>query len=91
MTLHRPSNVDNRETFHEIVQALSQVAEKLPILFPVHPRTLNRIKEFQFESYFQLEQEAVSRSDGNSPIRCIAPLGYLGFPLSHVQRSFGID
>jgi UDP-N-acetylglucosamine 2-epimerase (non-hydrolysing) len=46
MTLHRPSNVDNRETFHGIVSALNEIAEILPILFPVHPRTRKRAEQF---------------------------------------------
>ena len=79
VTLHRPSNVDDREAFQEIAQALSKIATKIPILFPVHPRTLNRIKEFQLESYFQLGLEGSSAPTGNSGVRCIDPLGYLDF------------
>ncbi|MBI4528304.1 MAG: UDP-N-acetyl glucosamine 2-epimerase [Deltaproteobacteria bacterium] len=52
LTLHRPSNVDGRETFQEILESLAVVAKEIPIFFPVHPRTLNRIKEFGFERYF---------------------------------------
>jgi UDP-N-acetylglucosamine 2-epimerase (non-hydrolysing) len=52
VTLHRPSNVDNRETFHGILDALSTVAQQIPLFFPIHPRTLNRVKEFGFERYF---------------------------------------
>ncbi len=52
VTLHRPSNVDDTETFQKIIEALSVVAEEIPIFFPVHPRTMNRIKEFRLEQYF---------------------------------------
>jgi UDP-N-acetylglucosamine 2-epimerase (non-hydrolysing) len=45
MTLHRPSNVDNRDTFAGIVSALNEIAESLPILFPVHPRTAKMAKQ----------------------------------------------
>jgi UDP-N-acetylglucosamine 2-epimerase (non-hydrolysing) len=79
VTLHRPSNVDNRVTFQGIVQALSTISAKIPILFPVHPRTMNRIKEFELESHFQIELEGTSTVAGNSRLRCIAPLGYLDF------------
>ena len=79
VTLHRPSNVDDRLTFKEIARALSKIAEKIPILFPVHPRTMNRIKEFELENHFQLGQERASTLAGNPRIRCIAPLGYLDF------------
>lgn len=39
LTLHRPSNVDDPETFKGLLSALEQVQEMIPIVFPVHPRT----------------------------------------------------
>lgn len=68
LTLHRPSNVDDKDIFSGILDALLAVAERLPIIFPVHPRTRARIKEFGFEE-----------SIDNSNIRLIEPLGYLDF------------
>lgn len=47
LTLHRPSNVDRIETFKEIFRALLKISERIPIVFPVHPRTRARIREFQ--------------------------------------------
>jgi len=46
LTLHRPSNVDNRETFEAIASALNRIASDTAILFPVHPRTAKMIAEF---------------------------------------------
>ncbi len=46
LTLHRPSNVDRRETLEPIWGALSEIARTLPILFPVHPRTRAKIATF---------------------------------------------
>lgn len=46
LTLHRPSNVDRRETLEPIWGALSEIARSVPILFPVHPRTRARIEAF---------------------------------------------
>lgn len=45
LTLHRPSNVDNRATFVEILEALSAIADKYPIIFPIHPRTRKMLAE----------------------------------------------
>jgi UDP-N-acetylglucosamine 2-epimerase (non-hydrolysing) len=39
VTLHRPSNVDNSEVFRDMMQAISEVGKRLPMVFPVHPRT----------------------------------------------------
>jgi UDP-N-acetylglucosamine 2-epimerase (non-hydrolysing) len=46
VTLHRPSNVDDRETLTVIVRELSAIAQQWPIVFPIHPRTLKRMEEF---------------------------------------------
>lgn len=45
LTLHRPSNVDNRETFERIAAALNEIAAEIPIFFPVHPRTKKMMEE----------------------------------------------
>jgi UDP-N-acetylglucosamine 2-epimerase (non-hydrolysing) len=48
VTLHRPSNVDNKEVFAEILTALDTIQKDLKLVFPVHPRTVNRLKQFGF-------------------------------------------
>jgi UDP-N-acetylglucosamine 2-epimerase (non-hydrolysing) len=42
-TFHRPSNVDNIEVFTEIITALAEISKKVPVVFPVHPRTRSKI------------------------------------------------
>ena len=68
LTLHRPSNVDEIETFSGILSALLEVSGRIPIIFPVHPRTRSRIDEFGYGELIR-----------NSSIRLIDPLGYLDF------------
>jgi len=46
LTLHRPSNVDTKSGFSEIAGALNIIADEIPILFPVHPRTKKMMDEF---------------------------------------------
>jgi UDP-N-acetylglucosamine 2-epimerase (non-hydrolysing) len=46
LTLHRPSNVDHRETLVPIWGVLSEIAKRVPLLFPIHPRTRGKIREF---------------------------------------------
>ncbi|MFA7060569.1 MAG: UDP-N-acetylglucosamine 2-epimerase (non-hydrolyzing) [Pedobacter sp.] len=46
LTLHRPSNVDCRETFNEIASAMNELATEQQIFFPVHPRTRQMIDAF---------------------------------------------
>ncbi len=46
LTLHRPSNVDNRDKFERIASALNEIAAERAIFFPVHPRTKKMIAEF---------------------------------------------
>lgn len=46
MTLHRPSNVDSSEHLKNIFGALSVIAAKLPLIFPIHPRTQSNMERF---------------------------------------------
>lgn len=46
VTLHRPSNVDDNEALRGIIESLLEINDRLPVLFPVHPRTRQRIKDF---------------------------------------------
>ena len=46
VTLHRPANVDNSENLKNILDSLLEVSERIDIVFPVHPRTRQRIGEF---------------------------------------------
>jgi len=69
ITLHRPSNVDQPETFSGILDALGEISETLPIVFPVHPRTTKMISGFGFT-------ERIAAMNG---LRLIEPLGYLDF------------
>jgi len=68
VTLHRPSNVDNRETLTELVEALLEAAGVLPLIFPIHPRTRKRLEEFGLASLAS-----------DSRLRLIEPLGYVQF------------
>jgi UDP-N-acetylglucosamine 2-epimerase (non-hydrolysing) len=69
LTLHRPSNVDDAATFARILDALEQISRRLPIIFPVHPRTRARIVEFGFNKRIERAQN----------LRLIEPLGYIDF------------
>ena len=46
VTLHRPSNVDDGVALHEILSSLLEIAKDLPVVFPAHPRTQQRISSF---------------------------------------------
>ncbi|RIX45469.1 MAG: UDP-N-acetylglucosamine 2-epimerase (non-hydrolyzing) [Rhodocyclales bacterium GT-UBC] len=47
VTLHRPSNVDDAPTLSALLQALGEIANNLPLVFALHPRTRNNIDRFQ--------------------------------------------
>jgi len=69
VTLHRPSNVDTRESLLMIVEQLRSVASRLPLVFAVHPRTRKQLDAFDL--FDGLNDE--------SGIKLIAPLGYIEF------------
>jgi UDP-N-acetylglucosamine 2-epimerase (non-hydrolysing) len=68
VTAHRPSNVDTKENFEHIIQGLSLV-EGARVIFPIHPRSRARIKEFNLEEQVRQIKH----------IKLIEPLGYLDF------------
>lgn len=49
VTLHRPSNVDDAGTFFRISGALKEIAQDLPLIFPVHPRTRKNLEQFSID------------------------------------------
>jgi UDP-N-acetylglucosamine 2-epimerase (non-hydrolysing) len=53
VTLHRPSNVDTAETLEPIVNELIDAAEKLPVVFVAHPRTINSLQTFGLKERFE--------------------------------------
>jgi UDP-N-acetylglucosamine 2-epimerase (non-hydrolysing) len=65
LTLHRPANVDATDNLSELLTGIHAVADQIPIIFPVHPRT-------------QLKLNALAKGD-HPGLRMIAPLGYLEF------------
>ncbi len=72
LTLHRPSNVDERATLKGIFEALGDIARDIPIVFPIHPRTRQRAEQFGLMSFF--EQGPSARG-----LWITEPLGYLAF------------
>lgn len=79
LTLHRPSNVDQREGFLNIIEGLDDLANSCPVIFPVHPRTKKRITEFGLASFFREGNEEPSSEAAKRGIRLVDPLGYLDF------------
>ena len=45
LTLHRPGNVDQSDGFRDLLQAIGESARGVPVIFPVHPRSLRKVKE----------------------------------------------
>ena len=46
ITLHRPSNVDNVQILKNISDLIGQLSNRIPLIFPVHPRTLKNLQDF---------------------------------------------
>jgi len=86
LTLHRPANVDNRETFSRILDGLCQIASRIPIIFPLHPRTKKQIDAFGLADHFTFCEHSAGTPAFRLPddhkgglIYCPEPLGYLDF------------
>jgi UDP-N-acetylglucosamine 2-epimerase (non-hydrolysing) len=66
LTLHRPSNVDDKDTLSRVLEAIDEVSSRIPVIFSIHPRTVKMVEKFGF-------------SEKLKPLCVIKPLGYLDF------------
>ena len=74
MTFHRPSNVDDEASLQQLVTAITDVSERLPCIFPIHPRTRNKLENVGLLDSLQ----------NNDKIFLIDPIGYIDF--MHLQQ-----
>lgn len=77
LTFHRPSNVDNEEKLAELIKTVLQIAAKIKIVFPIHPRTKHKMEEFGLESILD-----------HPNIICTKALNYLDFTSLIKQAKF---
>jgi UDP-N-acetylglucosamine 2-epimerase (non-hydrolysing) len=66
LTMHRPANVDNPLTLRKLLMSVVAVSQKLPVIFPIHPRTRTKI-----------EQEGMKELIDAGNLICLPPVGYL--------------
>jgi UDP-N-acetylglucosamine 2-epimerase (non-hydrolysing) len=64
VTLHRPNNVDDRASMVSIMEELQEMGEKIPIVFPMHPRTRARLADFGI------------RCEASPRLKLVEPVGY---------------
>jgi UDP-N-acetylglucosamine 2-epimerase (non-hydrolysing) len=69
VTLHRPSNVDTRAPLAALVAQLTRISAKVPLVFPVHPRTRKNLEMFDL-------WKELADAPG---VRIVEPLGYVDF------------
>jgi UDP-N-acetylglucosamine 2-epimerase (non-hydrolysing) len=65
LTLHRPSNVDSVGTLHSLLDAINEIAAQIPVVFPVHPRTQQRLSD--------------SGRKQHPNLKLVPPIAYLDF------------
>jgi UDP-N-acetylglucosamine 2-epimerase (non-hydrolysing) len=73
VTLHRPANVDDTNWLKGMLETLTAVSRELTVIFPVHPRTRQRISELRFSQH--------------KALRLLDPLPYLEFLALQRQAS----
>ncbi len=69
VTLHRPSNVDQPESFDRILSIFESITQTIPILFPIHPRTRKNLETFGFQSRIEKMKDLILTD----------PIGYIDF------------
>jgi len=66
LTLHRPSNVDHADVLQSLLETVNEIARRIPVVFPLHPRTRA-----------QIEKHGLGRLLDNPSLTTLPPLGYL--------------
>jgi len=69
MTMHRPATVDNKEGLHKLIRLINEITKRYHLVFPIHPRTVNRLEQFDLKS--AMEQ--------NERLILCEPMGYFSF------------
>lgn len=69
VTLHRPSNVDDKATLSSLAAQLAAVAKRVPLVFPLHPRTRRRLEEFGLTAVLSAAPQ----------LHLVAPMSYVPF------------
>lgn len=77
VTLHRPSNVDDLPWLGELLATLSHLSAQLNIVFPVHPRTRQRLKEVEDSTARATGASPVKRSDASARGKQVGSVGSL--------------
>lgn len=69
VTIHRPSNVDNKAALEKNIELLFNLSEKYPVVFPIHPRTKSKLDNFKLHE----------KLNSNKNIILTEPLDYFAF------------
>src|SRR5262249_7940520 len=80
VTLHRPSNVDDRAQLELIVDKLISIAGRIPLVFPVHPRTRQRLTQFGL----------AKKLESLETVRLTEPMSYIEFMSLVVDCRFAL-
>ena len=75
VTLHRPSNVDDPAMLERLMEALADIGRQIPLVFPVHPRTRQRLVTLDVPLASSIKDPGMK----GKGILCVEPLGYVDF------------
>ncbi|GAG99638.1 unnamed protein product, partial [marine sediment metagenome] len=83
LTLHRPSNVDEKHSLTNIMSAITEISESIPVVFPAHPRTRKKLREFNLDPHATViaspDVIGAWQPQSQSSILITPPLSYLDF------------
>jgi len=78
LTLHRPENVDSYDKLKGILSAVRALSRHLPVLFPIHPRTQERIREYGLNKFLRAGRPGRPKNITGS-VNLLPPLRYIEF------------
>ena len=78
LTLHRPSNVDSKNSLKNVLDILNELQKNIKVVFPVHPRTIKNLENFNLLKYAESQKNLILTK----------PLGYLDFLCLMIHSKF---
>ncbi len=79
VTMHRPSNVDEKNDLKRLLGVLAEIGGRVPVIFPAHPRTQERIRSFGLGADAHLCEDMRDVRAAEKGLWLTPPMGYLEF------------
>jgi len=92
LTLHRPGNVDDEDSLTNIMTAITEISERVPVVFPAHPRTQKKLRDFKLDRCATMlpSPNEAGAWQSQSKVLITPPVSYLDFLKLEMYARFAL-